>query len=340
MTSGERVAAALERLQPDRVPYCELHVDQQIGARLVGHAFAGEACPKIERQARTADEEKELARVMGKDNITFILRSAVYAHRVGGQDGRQFYGDGMITSERDLDKIALADPRQPGFLDDARRFVDAKGDYSAWLVTRLGHFPAMLSMGMEAFSLALYDNPRFVERVLDIYFDWSEAVLERACAIGFDVVASTDDMAWKNGPMYSPQVFRDLILPRIRRVARGITIPWVMHTDGNIMPILDDILSLGISGLHPIEKGAMDIRAMKRDYGNRVCLLGNVDLNILGLGTPEQTDAEVRDLIRHVAPGGGYIVTSGNSIATYLRPENVLAMSQAVARYGTYPIDL
>jgi uroporphyrinogen decarboxylase len=84
----------------------------------------------------------------------------------------------------------------------------------------------------------------------------------------------------------------------------------------------------------------MDIRAMKREYGDRICLLGNVDLNILGLGTPEDVEQEVRELIRDVGPGGGYIVTSGNSLAGYLRPENVLALSNSVSKYGHYPFSV
>jgi uroporphyrinogen decarboxylase len=68
--------------------------------------------------------------------------------------------------------------------------------------------------------------------------------------------------------------------------------------------------------------------------------LGNVDLNLLGMGMPEDVDREVRGLIRDVGPGGGYIVTSGNSLAGYLKPENVLALSNAVQAYGRYPIRL
>jgi uroporphyrinogen decarboxylase len=98
------------------------------------------------------------------------------------------------------------------------------------------------------------------------------------------------------------------------------------------------LISLGIAGLHPNEKGAMDIRAMKREHGNRICLLGNVDLNILGLGTPQDVQQEVYELIQDVGPGGGYIVTSGNTLAGYLRPENVLALSRAVQAYGRYPL--
>ena len=221
---------------------------------------------------------------------------------------------------------------------EAERFVAGKGERAAFFVTRIGIFPTTLSMGWETFSLALYDNRPFVEAVLDRYCDWMVVVAERVCRMGFDVFVSTDDMAFNSAPFFSPQVFRDLVLPRYRRVAEGITIPWVIHSDGNVLPLVDDLLTLGIAGLHPLEKGAMDPAAMKRDYGDRLCLLGNVDLNLLGMGTPNDVDAEVRGLIRDVGPGGGYIVTSGNSLASYVLPENALALSAAVRRYGHYPL--
>jgi uroporphyrinogen decarboxylase len=156
--------------------------------------------------------------------------------------------------------------------------------------------------------------------------------------MGFDVFASTDDMAFNTAPFFSPAVFRDLVLPRYRRVAEKIPLPWIIHSDGNILPFVDDLLSVGVIGLHPNEKGAVDIREVKRTYGKRACVLGNVDLNLLGMGGPEAVEAEVRGLLRDLGPGGGYIVTSGNSLAGYLIPENVMTLSRAVHTYGRYPI--
>ncbi len=115
-------------------------------------------------------------------------------------------------------------------------------------------------------------------------------------------------------------------------------LPWFLHSDGNILEALDILIELGVAATHPNEKGAMDIRAVKRRYGDRICLIGNVDLNILGMGTPEETDREVKELIRDLGPGGGYMISSGNSLASYLKPANVLAMSQAIKKYGKYPI--
>jgi uroporphyrinogen decarboxylase len=336
MTSRERVAAALACREPDRVPYCEIHVDQQIAEQLLGRELP--PAPTLESNPRGLEDEIALAQALGKDNICFVMRAPVYTERTTAGGETAFYTDGLIRSEADLALLDLPDPDDEGLWAEAERWTRGKGDYSLWLITRLGLFPTMLSMGMERFFIAVHENLGFVERLLDRYCDWSAAVLRRACQLDFDVICSTDDFAGKHGPMFSPAFFHDIVMPRFRKIAENVTKPWVHHSDGNVMPILDDLLSLGICGLHPNEKGAMDIRQMKREYGETLCLLGNVDLNLLMLATPEEVEEEVRGLIQDVAPGGGYIVTSGNSLTYYCRLGNIMAMSQAVSKYGGYPL--
>jgi uroporphyrinogen decarboxylase len=338
MSARERVLAALRREQPDRVPYCELGIDRALAQRLMGWGEPESQAANLEANVYSVEEAKAIASRLHLDNICYVLRAPVYAHKHAGKDGRLFYGAGMIQSEADLGLLQLPDPTDDALYAEAAEFARQKGEYAACLVTRIGIFPTMLGMGLERFCIALYENRALVETILDRYCDWTAAMVERVCQLGFDLLISTDDMAFKSAPYFSPAVFRELVLPRYQRVGAGITIPWVIHSDGNLLPFLDDLLSLGIVGLHPLEKGAMDIRAVKRDYGDRLCLLGNVDLNILGIGTPEEVDREVRELIRDVGPGGGYIVTSGNSLAGYLKPENVLALSEAVQSYGRYPL--
>jgi len=330
--------AALNRQEPDRVPYCELAVDRALAQRLMGWGEPEGQAANLEANTYSVEEAKALAAHLRLDNLSYVLRAPVYAHKVPGLDGRLFYGQGMIQTRDDLALIQLPDPYDDALYAPAAEFARQKGEYAACLVTRIGIFPTVLSMGIENFSIALYEDLSFVEEVLDIYCDWAAVVAERVCQLPFDVYISTDDMAFKSAPFFSPRVFRDLVLPRYQRVREHITLPWVIHSDGNMMPFLDDLIGLGIAGMHPLEKGAMDIRAVKRDYSDRICLLGNVDLNILGMGTPAEVDREVRGLIRDVGPGGGYIVTSGNSLAGYLKPENVWALSEAVQRYGRYPL--
>jgi uroporphyrinogen decarboxylase len=95
-----------------------------------------------------------------------------------------------------------------------------------------------------------------------------------------------------------------------------------------------------MAGLHPIQPSAMNIKEVKEKYGSRVCVVGNIDLDYtLTLGTPEEVDREVKERIAVAGKGGGYIITSANSLTDYCKTENVWAMSRAVKKYGSYPLD-
>ncbi len=334
MTSCERVLAALRREKPDRVPYIEIGVDPAVADQLLGRSERRDAPVMIEANERSVEEEKALARAMCKDNIVYILRAPIFADRLAGKDNRLFYGEGWIRSRDDLSKIVLPDPHSDELYRELEGFCTAKEDFALFLVTRAGFFPALLSMGMERFFIALHEDRGLVEELMDIYTDWTAAVATRVCGMGIDIFVSTDDLAWKQGPMISPALFRELVLPRFRRVAQQVTKPWIIHSDGNITLLIDDLLSLGLAGLHPFEPEAMDIREMKRQWGNRVCLIGNVSLVTLGRGTPAQVEAETQGLIRDLGPAGGYMLSSANSIASYVPVENVKAMARVVERQG------
>ena len=338
MTSRERVAVALERREADRVPYCELWIDRTMANKLMGWEGGEQEPPYSATQNFTPAGAKAIAERLHLDNVYHVVRPPVYAETGKGADGREFVGHGKIRTMADLDMVDLPDPDDDALFAEAAALASDKGDYSAWLITRYGIFPTVHSMGIESFSLALYDNRPLVEALLDLYADWACAVARRACELGFDVFATADDVAFKTGPFFSPALFHEMVVPRLHRVADCLTIPWVVHSDGNTAPLLDDFAAVGVAGIHPIERAAMDIRAVKRAHGRHLCLLGNVDLDLLVRGTPDAVGREVRGLIRDLAPGGGYIVSSGNSLASYLRPENVLAMAEAIQEYGEYPI--
>ncbi|MGA2958729.1 MAG: uroporphyrinogen decarboxylase family protein [Thermodesulfobacteriota bacterium] len=341
MTSRERVMAALKREEPDRVPFCELAVDRSLAERLMGWPVSGAAAVgSITTNLYTVKETKALATFLGCDCISYLLRAPTYAQVLVGKEGRAFAGEGMIKTEADLERIQLPDPRKDDFYREAEHFAKNKGDFALTFVTRMGMLQTILSMGMENFSLSLYTNRPLVEKMLDIYFDWMAVVAGRISQLGFDIFWTTDDFAHKTGLFFSPSIFREVMAPRYKRVLDQLTIPWFLHSDGNITEALDILIDLGVAATHPNEKGPMDIRAIKRKYGDKICLIGNLDLNILGMGTPEETDREVRELIRDLAPGGGYMISSGNSLASYLKPECVLAMARAIRKYGKYPLDL
>ena len=145
------------------------------------------------------------------------------------------------------------------------------------------------------------------------------------------------------GPLMSPKHFREFILPAIRAHSRACHrrgVPFIKHTDGNIKAIEEDFLiNSEIDGYLGIEPGAgMNIGELKRKYGDRICLLGNVDsAHTLIYGTEEDVARETVEVIKAAAHGGGLVVASSNSIHLSVKPENFLTMIQTARKYGKYP---
>jgi uroporphyrinogen-III decarboxylase len=230
------------------------------------------------------------------------------------------------------------DPLGESFRAAATDCVRRRGPYATVAMIRLGISATYISMGFEPFCLALLTNPGFVQQVMRRYTEWTARRVDYLQEIGFDVIWSFDDIAYKAGLMFSPQTLREVILPVVMPTIARIEVPWVFHSDGNLMPFMDELLELGMQGLNPLEPGAMDIRAVKQKYGSRLCLLGNVNVDALSRGTAEEVEREVLALLRDVAPLGGFVLTTGNSVPNYAIPENVAAMARALRRYGGYPI--
>ena len=118
-------------------------------------------------------------------------------------------------------------------------------------------------------------------------------------------------------------------------VANGV--PILFHSDGNIYEMLPDLLSLGITALNPIEPYGMDILEIKRNFGDHLTLVGNLDVGAaLSLGTPDDVRVEAKNLIDAVGRDGGLVLASSHSITRNVHPENFLAMVETAQTYGVY----
>lgn len=344
MTPRERVLTALRREPPDRVPFLEPVIEEPVALALLGlpprETVAQIGQPGADVLAGVlfdspCYEPHELAQCLGLDGFGMYL----FVRHEGRQQeisGRRMVASGGIRSRADLARIRLPDPDDPAIYEPFRQFVARYRDsgYALYTFLNLGSDPTILGMGLEPFCIALHEDPDLVADLFDLYTDWYARAARRLCAVGFDFLWFGDDIAFKSAPYVSPQTFRAWFLPRYRKVIEQVTLPWIFHSDGNLLPILDDLLSLGMSGLHPLEPGAMDLGELKQRYGRRVCLVGHISVDRLSRGTPEEIDGLVAEAIRVAAPGGGYIVGSSNSVTAYCRPENVRAMAEAVGRYG------
>jgi uroporphyrinogen decarboxylase len=335
----ERVLAALRREPVDRVPYVETTIGLRIGEKLLGQTLPPVQIPRLGLNLRHVEDDKRLSRLLHRDNISFRLLAPTFSEKQNGMGGQLFVGDGRIKTMDDFHKIFfLPDPEDDSLYDPIKPFIMRKEEFAVIFSTRLGFLSALITIGFQTFMESLYLNPELIDAVMGAYVDWSAKVIRRVCDMGVDAVCTTDDFAFNSGPFISPASFRQWVVPYHRRASQEITVPWIIHTDGEIGLIVEDLLSMGISGIHPIDPNCMDIRAFKRKFGERVCILGNVNLNTLGMGTPEETYSEVRNLIRDLGPGYGYILSSGNSVPDYAKPENMLALANALEDFGPYTI--
>lgn len=340
MTSRERVLTALKLGQPDRVPWVESYVHNTLAEKLLQRADFNRAGEMKDQLFSTwaLRVPPDIFKVLALDNLNFNISPPRFVKR-HSSEGIEMVGDGLIKTDEDLEKIKFPDPYDDDvFYRPAKEFIARyRGDKALAVTCRSGLTICFLSVGMEHFSLMLYDRPDFVLRVYDRFNDWCCKVAERIRDLPFDFMIVPEDLAWKKGPLFPPKLIRELFLPRMKKFAQRIRIPWIYHSDGNLMPILEDLLSLGMNGIANIEPGAMDINQLKKDYGHRVCLMGNIDLHYtLTQGTPEETEAEVKKRIEEIGIGGGYILASSNGLTSYCKPENVLAMNRALLQHGAY----
>ena len=313
---------ALSRGQPDRVPFAEQQIEHPVLVALFGE--------------RLAADPIYVAEQLGLDVLTFGLFPPLFVRETKLPDGRVYQTGGRLHHRADLEILeALEDPTDPALYaglealirrNDGRRAIVGK--------TRLGLSPMLMSMDLEGFSLASVDDPAIVTHILKRYVQWSAVAIQEMSHRGVDLVWCFDDFAHNSGPMMSPGVFRKLILPCLVETARSIPVPWIFHSDGDVRLVLKDLLTLGMDGLHPLEPECLSLKELKQQIGRQVCLVGNVSVDILARGTTAQTRAEVKRCLRDGAPGGGYMISSSNSIPDYAIPGNVLAMADEIRRAG------
>ncbi len=194
------------------------------------------------------------------------------------------------------------------------------------------------------FLIAMATEPELIHRYMEVTTEGALSFIRAQIEAGVDGILGGNDWCFKTGPMFSPLFFRRFFVPHLRGIveechAHGV--PYIKHLDGNTSLLLDSLVNeVGIDAYHGIEPPAgMDIVQLKRQYGDRITLMGNLDCGeLLTNGKPEQIVAEVQRIIRHVSPGGGHIFGSSNSIHDAVPIENLYTMLDAAHRYGRYPV--
>jgi uroporphyrinogen decarboxylase len=346
MNSRERVLTTLEHKQPDRVPIAEMWIDPKVVRAIKSDAIdANDLVEFLDLDIATvptmiyeADEVEWVDREKGlfRDKWGALQRLTQEAVPVPTPPAR-------IETEEDLMNYTPPDPARSPVIEKVRRLRARFPDKAIAVVGEAGWAPAVfLRGGMENLLLDFALRPEFAKELISVGATYYAELFPLTVAAGADVVFLGDDYSDKNGPMMSPAMFEELILPYDRAVVRAIKEAGaycIKHTDGDIRKIMDWLVDTGIDALGPLE----DVPGMEMDkilerYPGRITVMGNLSVDLLSRGSVEQVVSATKRLLSEVSAKGPHIISSGNTISSSVQPENFLAMVKTAQRYGVYPI--
>lgn len=343
-----RFLDAMWRREPDRVPIAELGIDPPVKEKLLGRPVCG------------VKDDVDFWYRAGYDYI-YLRPAYEFPHtmpsimttgapKYGGEQAHKersvsIMGPGVISGMADIDAYSWPDPATETYYTPLAEAAACMPE-GMGLVSGVGGIftRTWMLMGFERFCFALNEEPDFVAAIFRRVGDIQLAVLKRVMKTRRLVaVWYGDDLAYTESMMVSPTIYRKHLFPWMEEfasIAHAAGMPFIFHSDGKLWDIIPDLIALGSNGLHPIEPKAMDISEVKAKYGHKLALIGNIDMDLLVRGTPQQVKAQVRQRIKDLAPGGGYAVGANPGIAYYVRLENYNALREAVFEYGRYPISL
>jgi uroporphyrinogen decarboxylase len=353
MTPRMRVLAALRGGQPDRVPI----VDCVDWAPMVALArLLDVEAPPAEEPFAFEHLAARLTRALGIDSIWLAMPLGVtpvdeerVRDRYGSvyrlsEHGEPTVEEGPVGSLEDLAGFDMAERITSADFDGVRTSRELLGpDYPVWVYfADTFKLSWKLRGGMEALLWDFVKDPELVHGLARVTTDATIATVRGAAEAGADVLLMEGDLAANKAPIFSPAHFREYVKPyyaEIVAAAHDCGLPIVKHSDGNVWPLMEDLIEVGFDGYNPIQPQCMDLAEAKAELGDRLCLVGNIDcVEVLVSAGLDEVESVVRETLRIAAPGGGFILASSNSIHAGVAPENSLAMVKAGLEHGAYAV--
>lgn len=349
-----RLAKAVKHVEPDRVPLVEATVSYEIMGRFLGRdVTSGDLEAQVEFWTKAGYDYIPLTAGMiqpGKVTRDSFISKVIERNSIGGY-GSSGHEEAWNLEQRAFIRTAedfYAFPWEEAAKVDLENFIDVQQYLpdGMKIIALSGKIFTLswLLMGYESFCINLKIDPELVKliitRVAEIQFETMCNVIEMP---NVEAIWMVDDIAFGTGTMISPDDLRNLIFPFYRKFSQKCHENGKLlffHSDGVLWDVLEDLIDIGIDALHPIDPTCMDIEEVKRKVGGRICIFGNIPNDLLMAGTTQEVRELTKRRIAVLAPGGGYCVSSGNSIPEWANINNYRAMVDTAREYGVYPIKL
>lgn len=335
--------ALLRQGEPDRLPLVELLVDREMMEAVLGERIPFTDPRDLPARHRELDAVIRFWHRTGYDYITVqagvpVLRWSLSADDTAPLKHAQRNWDnenaGPIMSWADFERYPWPGPEQVDY--SAIEYIGShlpEGMQMIFLGPG-GQFENISElMGLSPLAMAVHDDPALVQAVADkvgellvnLYATVAEMPDIGALWLG-------DDLGYKTSTVLSPRHLRQYIFPvqkKLAAIAHAHNMPFLLHSCGNLERILPELIEdVGIDARHSFEDAIIPVAEAKRRWGDRIAILGGVDMDFLCRSTEDEVRAYTRRVIEACAPGGGYALGTGNTVANYIPVRNYLAMIQ------------
>jgi hypothetical protein len=348
----ERLITTMKGGIADRVPFYEILLEGRNVEALLGRdvgttmaASRGATADALYNPPMEAEDFAEICQLTGMDCMTLESLWTPLKYR-DDKGVLHNINDSRINGWDELEKCIKPSweldfkPRR----DVIRKYVKVARENNlgvAYCMGAIFQTSYFFLCDFNEFLLKFHTDRKFVETLLDICTEYYLEISRIAIEEGIDVLFMADDIAFKSGTFVQPDSFKELWLPRAKKMiqlGRDAGIPVMFHSCGNLTDIMDDIImELEVDVLNPIEPYSMDIYDIKARYGEKLTLSGNIDIaGPLAFGSPEEVREEVRRHMEKLKPGGRYIMSTNHSVMDDIPPENFRAMLDAGLEFGVY----
>jgi len=266
-------------------------------------------------------------------------KTKIWKHR----SGPKLHLEPAVKQPEDFEDIApFFEAGGEGIQPGLRQAVeDARGKFYVTLNV-VGIFELSMDMfgGLGPTIVLMRKQPAFMEKVFSAISSYWARVADEYADLGVDALWIFDDLGSRNGPFFSPELYRQLLMPAHRRICSVFqkrNTPILLHSDGCLAKFMPLFLECGFEAIHPIQvKAGMDLGSLKEEYGDRMILFGGMDADALASGDPEIIRREVMLRIGQAAPGGGYIAACDGPVPPTVSLANYKLFVKAIRRYGQY----
>lgn len=205
--------------------------------------------------------------------------------------------------------------------------------------------PIWEGLGLSLFTKLLRKKKTKLKKYIDLRTKKAVDGAKLLAETDFDIFFLCDDTAFKNRTMINPKDHRELIIPAYKKILHEINKAGkyaIFHSDGYTEPYFDGLIEAGFKAVESLEPMAgMNLKYLKETYGDKLCLIGNIDVSsLLPFGTTNEVTESVKECIKVAGEGGGYILSPCTDITNACKLENIFTMISATKKYGKYPLKL